>query len=299
MTAWSRRRFVVARDIPEPLRLGIFREPGKPYKALIRFSNARNLDDRDKGGQGMAIKLFDPPAPGETPVSVQDFVLFNAPAFFVGDPIQYVEFEDATLRAYGKNKPDEKLNLLASTFLNYYCRHPHHFLNLVGTQKVVKDVLALDFHSVTPYSLGKAAVKYKASPLSGAINPVAESADMLKAAMQAALDDHPVEFDFQVQTQADPTSMPIEDASVKWDEAVSKPLKVATITIRAKQKFDTEQRREYADQSAFTPWHTLPEHKPLGGINRVRQELYESLSEFRHDLNKAPRREPTWPPPGE
>jgi hypothetical protein len=46
----------------------------------------------------------------------QDFVLFDAPVFFVGTPIEYVQFEEATLRAYGKSK----LGTLATTFLNYY-----------------------------------------------------------------------------------------------------------------------------------------------------------------------------------
>jgi len=290
--------FVVDQAIPEPLKVGIFREPGKTYKALIRFSNARNPDDRDKGGQGMAIKLFDVPAAGEPPASIQDFILFDAPAFFVGNPIQYVEFEDATLRALGKTKVDTKLNLLASTFLNYYWRHPRHLLNLVGTQQVVKDALAIDYHSVTPYALGKSAVKYKARHGTEA-SPVADSEDMLREAMKAALAHHPVEFSFQVQLQGDPASMPIEDAAVRWDEDASMPITVAKITIKAGQDFDTAERRDYAEQSSFTPWHGLPEHKPLGGINHARREIYESLSEFRHDLNKGSRREPTWPPPGD
>jgi hypothetical protein len=34
----------------------------------------------------------------------QDFVFFDSPVFFVGIPMQYVEFEKATLRAYGQSK---------------------------------------------------------------------------------------------------------------------------------------------------------------------------------------------------
>jgi hypothetical protein len=43
---------------------------------------------------------------------------------------------------------------------------------------------------------------------------------------------------------------------------------------------------------SFTPWHALPEHEPLGGINRVRRAVHESLSDFRHALNLVPREEP-------
>ena len=48
-----------------------------------------------------------------------------------------------------------------------------------------------------------------------------------------------------------------------------------------------------AEQISYTPWHALPEHAPLGGVNRVRRVVYESISRLRHELNGVPRREPT------
>ena len=144
-------KFIVAADIPEEMRVGVFKEPGKTYDAWVRFSNARNPDDRDRGGHGMAIKLLNVPTGIESQSTTQDFVLFDTPVFFVGNPIQYVEFEEATLRAYGKSK----LGTLATTFLNYYWRHPRQFLNLLRTQRGdVTDPLAIRYWSVTPYRLG-------------------------------------------------------------------------------------------------------------------------------------------------
>ena len=68
----------------------------------------------------------------------------------LGNPIQYVEFEEATLRAYGKSK----LGTLATTFPNYYWRHPRQFLNLLRTQRGdVTDPLAIRYWSVRPYRL--------------------------------------------------------------------------------------------------------------------------------------------------
>jgi hypothetical protein len=32
---------------------------------------------------------------------------------------------------------------------------------------------------------------------------------------------------------------------------------------------------------AFSPWHARPEHRPLGGMNRARKEIYRVMSEFR------------------
>src|SRR5438093_8357059 len=50
--------FIVEPDLPETLRHGLFREP-KTYRALVRFSNGRQQDDRAGDAHGMAVKLLD------------------------------------------------------------------------------------------------------------------------------------------------------------------------------------------------------------------------------------------------
>lgn len=99
-------------------------------------------------------------------------------------------------------------------------------------------------------------------------------------------------FDFMVQFQSDPYSMPIEDSGVAWDEAVSPFIKVATLNI-GRQDFDSAKQREFGDNLSFNPWHCLPEHRPLGGINRARRQVYVALSAFRHKRNAVISREPT------
>lgn len=274
-----RAELTVADDLPKDLRVGLFATPGRPYKALVRFSNARNTDDQEKGGHGMAIKLTE----DDGATTTQDFVLFDAPAFFVGDPLQYVEFEEATLRGFGRSKPAT----LATLFLDYYAWHPRHFLNLVKTQRGdVTDPLAIRYWSVTPYSLGGKPVKYTVRPAAEAGPAVVpRSADMLREAMKAHLAARDAIFEFQIQTQTDAASMPVEDPTRAWDEAASPPRTVARLTIPSGQVFDTDERKRLAEHLEFTPWHTLPEHEPLGGINRVRKAVYDSLAEFRRDLN--------------
>lgn len=177
-----RANFTIARDVPQELQAGVFREPGKTFQVLVRFSNARNPDDQDRGGHGMAIKLLKVSGASESP-STQDFVLFDAPVFFVGNPIQYVEFEVATLRAYGRSK----LGTLATTFLGYYWKHPHQFLNLLKTQRGdVINPLVIPYWSVTPYQLRASAVKYSVRPVADGVAPVVveRSKNMLREAMK-------------------------------------------------------------------------------------------------------------------
>ncbi len=287
-------KFIVADNLPTELRLGVFKEPGRSYDAWIRFSNARNLDDRDPGGHGMAIKLLNVSAGAGAPDTTQDFVLFDAPVFFVGNPLQYVVFEEASLRALGRSASGTKLTVL----LNYYWRHWKQLGNLTKAQRSdVIDPLALRYWSITPYRLGEATVKYSALPVGACATAVTveRSKDMLRQAINVHLDRNDVEFlefEFQVQTQTDPVAMPIEDPTRLWDETISPFVTVGRLRIPTRQAFDTTERDRFAENLSFTPWHALPEHEPLGGINRVRRAVYESLSDFRHALNRVPREEP-------
>ena len=85
--------------------------------------------------------------------------------------------------------------------------------------------------------------------------------------------------------------MPIEDPRVEWPETMSPFRKLATIRI-LQQDCDSSRQAIYGDNLSFTPWHALPEHRPLGGINRARKVIYEAISRRRHEHNREPRTEP-------
>ena len=38
---------------------------------------------------------------------------------------------------------------------------------------------------------------------------------------------------------------------------------------------------------------SITEHRPLGGINRIRKSVYLGISKYRHEANGVPRKEPT------
>jgi hypothetical protein len=78
---------------------------------------------------------------------------------------------------------------------------------------------------------------------------------------------------------------------VAWDPELSPYIKVATLRIPS-QICDFPKRMVFCENLSFNPWRTLPEHQPLGGINRARRQVYPAISEFRHRRNVAPMREP-------
>ena len=74
-------------------------------------------------------------------------------------------------------------------------------------------------------------------------------------------------FDFYIQRYVDDRT-PIEDSKVEWQESISKPQHVAKIIILS-QELMSRERGILCENLSFNPWHCLPEHKPLGAVNRV------------------------------
>jgi hypothetical protein len=92
-------------------------------------------------------------------------------------------------------------------------------------------------------------------------------------------------FALQVQLQDSAQYMPIEDPSVEWDEALAPFITAANIRVPA-QDFDSLEQNLFCDNLSFNPWQALPEHRPLGGINRLRKSVYEAVSVYRHARNQ-------------
>jgi hypothetical protein len=160
--------------------------------------------------------------------------------------------------------------------------------------KCFANPLQIRYFSTTPYLFGSRAVKYSATPHVTQADKIPSNPDpdYLRLAMIRQLERGDAVFDFAVQFQTDPDAMPIEDPGKEWSEADSPFRKLATIRI-FKQDFDSDKQREFGENLSYSPWHALPEHRPLGGVNRARKVIYAFISTFRHQYNNAPRKEPT------
>jgi hypothetical protein len=146
---------------------------------------------------------------------------------------------------------------------------------------------------VVPYLFGSQAVKYIAIPRVTKLDslPDAPTPNFLRERLVEDLAKGDAVFDFCVQFQRDEACMPLDDPFRIWSLELSPPRKVATLRI-LQQEFDTDAIRTYGENLSFTPWHCLPEHHPLGALNRARKVVYDTLSIYRHERNKVARREP-------
>jgi hypothetical protein len=268
-------------DLPPALRAGVFAAP-RTWQAWIRFSNGSEKPQPDSvgDGRGMAIKLMDVEG---SPSTTQDFVMINHPVFFVRNAADYVDLETAS----------------SQTRFFFPSLNPFRFrlhelmaaLALAGQK--VQNPLSLRYWSATPYRLGGDACKYSARP-AGAPSPftATDTPNFLHDNLARHLAGAGASFDFMVQPRTRAGAMPIEDPTIIWNEAAAPFTPVASITIPP-QSFDSPPEQAFCENLSFTPWHCLGAHQPLGGINRVRRTVYEHISRLRHELNDAPRVEPT------
>ena len=267
-------------DAPDDLAVGLFAEPAV-YPTWIRFANASAGPDTEEDFRGMSLKVMGVDGPKLLGDGwSQDFVLNSHPALFVGTPEDFAEFIDEGRIMF---------------FFNPFDLHLRELRIAMAGRRNHAGHLAIPYWSTTPYRHGAGkVVKYSARPCGGVTADDEEnpSEGYLRDAMRGQLASGGACFDFMVQLQADPEAMPIEDASVEWDESESPFRKVATIDIPP-QQFESAAQMEFCENLAFNPWHSLPEHRPLGGLNRVRRELYDELARFRHERNKVRYSEPT------
>ncbi|UHC20418.1 catalase family protein (plasmid) [Methylobacterium currus] len=273
-----RAEFQVLEGLAPELRIGIFAEPRR-YAAVIRFSNGAGVMAPDKQGdsRGMAIKLLDVAG---SPSGTQDFVLVDHSTFVIRNVADYRELQAAS--------PQWKFFL---PDWNPFRLRLHELLITLAIQRqVVKNPLSQRYWSMTPFAFGKVACKFSARP----VGPLSafqdtEAADFLRGNLENHLATESASFDFMVQLRTQPDAMPIEDPTIDWREAVAPFRTLARITIPPQPLGEAD----FCENLSFTPWHGLPAHRPLGGLNRARREVYEAISRLRHTMNAKPRREPT------
>jgi hypothetical protein len=262
--------FIVPDGLAEHLRVGLFASAGT-YRAFIRFANAASATDRESDVRGMSVRLFDVPGANLTEgATVQDFVLNSHPVMVAPDTKAFM----ALLRALDAGRFRAALHLAT---------RPRQLRIAAAARDRPSCHLDITYWSTTPYLFGPGrAVKYIARPASGraSTKPKSLTDTYLSDALKTRLAEGDACFDFLVQFQTDPVRMPVEDASVEWEEGASPYVPVARIRIPA-QRFDAPDQLEACERTAFNPWNALREHRPLGNMNRARRRIYPALAGLR------------------
>lgn len=269
-----RGQLQVNKQLSPQLAQGLFAEAAS-FDAILRFASATQFDDEEKDFRGLSIKVLG--VEGDTPwgtPGTQDFLYNSHPGLFAATPGDFLSFVEATR--------DDKI---WRYFIN-----PAHWYSLgpiLRGRDTTDDLFSIRYFSTTAFRHGDTgtAVKHavRQCPETAMDTRVDKGKDFLSKAMAARLAQGPVCLEMMVQFQTDPGSMPVENASIVWDEEASPFQSLATITI-PDQDFQAEQ--DACEAMSFNPWQALEAHRPLGGINRVRRAVYEEAAEFRAEENQ-------------
>jgi hypothetical protein len=282
----------ILEHLPDSLAKGIF-VPGQTYQAWIRFSNGSSDPTRadiERDARGMAIKILGVPGrkllEDEDQAMTQDFIMINHPVFFATDPARYRSFMQDSDSDHSYRKLLIPFDLGAKGTR----------IALETRSSRISNPLQARYWSMVPYQLGigadRQAVKYSARACSATVDPMPHkpSHDFLRDALRNTLQGGEACMEFLVQPRTS-GSMDVEDSRIEWKEAQAPFYPVATIHI-PQQIFDTPEQNSFCENLSFTPWHALPEHKPLGVTNRLRKVIYDHISRVRHEMNETPRQEP-------
>ena len=288
----AKAEFRVAADLPPELAQGLFGRPAV-YSAVVRFSNSAPWVQRDAvpDGRGLAIQVED--VPGErvplasTSTATQDFVMVNQSTFIVRNVKDYLRLEEARLEAR-----DQPLRLGAALAAKAWKTSTRPWRGALAAARVASQPpghpASYTYFSMVPIRYGQYVAKYRVRPSNAVPESSLRSAakallhrDAMRRLLIASLARQALEFEVQVQLRTSDASMPIEDATVQWPERES-PYRTVAHLILPRQDLSRPEDAERFDGRSFHVWNALLEHRPLGGINRVRRSVYPVSAAWRN-----------------
>ena len=291
--------------LPPQLAQGLFARPGTyPVGAAYlhhprrhpgrQHHRAARAGGQGHGGGGRAASGFES-------ATTQDFLLVNSPSFAVPNARMFLA--SLKLLAATTDQP-QILKKVVSTVL----RGAESVVEAFGGESVTLKTLGgtpqthplgETFYTQTAFRYGDYIAKFSVAPaskeltaLTGRILGASGDPNLLRGTVTEFFKRHSGTWEVRVQLCTDLEAMPIEDASVTWPEDRSPYVTVARITAPAQTGWSEERSHVVDDGFAFSPWHGLAAHRPLGSLNRTRKPSYEMSADFRAEHNGCPIHEP-------
>jgi catalase len=295
--------FRVLPNLPSELAQGLF-HIDHTYPAVVHFSNSASQQQPDwlPDGRGMSIKLLGVDGdrlPGDAAAGkTQDFVMINHPVFFARNVKEFRRLEQVLVDAN-----DQPLATLQGMLTGGDWNPLHwHWSEAITALRIAGHIPAhpasYTYFSMAPIRFGKYIAKYRVQPTGDRpdswldlVTKLGTDADGLHLMLAETLRTQQVLFEFQVQLRTSDETMPIEDATVEWPESES-PYRTVALFLIPRQDIAPLQNNDRFKHLAFNVWHALADHRPLGGINRLRREAYRISSSWRRQAAEIAPREP-------
>ncbi|WP_137898961.1 catalase family protein [Sphingomonas sp. 2SG] len=290
--------------LPPELAQGLFASAGT-HKVLLRLStNAGDiLPDAISLPRGVAMKVFDvegtrlPGAEG----NAQDFVMVNGTVFQAKTADKFLG--NLKLLAKTTDRLEGTKKVLSSVLQGVRAT-----LETVGVESAAlnslggapnAEPLGETYYSVTPFRYGDYIAKFSLKPiapemtaLTGKTIDVDGREDAIRDEVRSEMRTIDAAWEFRVQLCRDLDRQPIEDPTVEWDEDEAPFHRVGIVRAAAQESWSEDNVRAINEESRFSIWTGLDAHRPLGNINRARNEPYRHSADFRARVNGCPYHEP-------
>jgi catalase len=270
--------------------------PGSRYKVIARFSNADprgSSSDATPDSRGLAIKIYDVrgdrvlPAGIDPERSEQVFSFNNTDRFFADDALRYRDFMNIAL--FGSSNFSEAATKYVIEVVKGIHLLTANRIRLAFTgirDAKISNVLGLNYFSISAHQHGRGtsapSVKYAMFPCEGAWYDPAEidskNPFFLRKNLQTHMKLRGACFVFAVQRNPE-KRLGVEDLTQPWDASL------APFETIAKVHFPPQELTDAAtcERETFNPWTSIEEHRPLGGINRMR------LGSYLHSIQRRQR----------
>jgi hypothetical protein len=291
--------------LPPQLAQGLFAKAGE-YDVAMRFSTLPGdvLDDHVSTPRGLAVKIIGVEGarlPCSENDTTQDFVLVNGPAFAAPNAEAFLgnlkTLAATTDRVEGLKRVVSAVARATEAVLEAFGHKSPLVLTLGG--QPLTNILGETFYSQAPILYGDYIAKIAVVPVSDRLTALtgqhldmAGKPNALRQAVEEFFDLDSAEWEIRAQLCTDLQTMPIEDASVIWPEDQSPYVAVARISVPSQNSWSREGIAAIDEGMAFSPWHGLAAHRPLGSVMRARNDTYASSAEFRASRNGCPIHEP-------
>jgi hypothetical protein len=287
-------------NLPPVLAQGLFAQPGT-YPVVMRFSTSPGdlIADSISTPRGVAIKItgLNGSAVPDESAGTQDFIMIDGPAFLAPTPKKFLSslksLAGTTDKAEGAKKILSAALRGAESVLEAFGGESGTIRALGGHP--ITHPLGETYFTQTPFRYGDYIAKFALTPVSHELTELTDAHvdlngddDGLRAALVEFFATHLGEWDLAVQLCTDLEIMPVEDPSVPWPMDKSPYVPVGRIRSEPQQAWSAERAKEIDEGLAFSPWHCLPAHQPLGGINRARKPAYDFSSSFRGARSGCP-----------
>lgn len=227
--------------------------------------------------------------------------MINSPVFPSGNIARFLP-EQLLQEKVVVSAPEEAQQLLGITARVINAVTQKVGINLyptaLGITQPETHILGETYYTSAALRYGDYLAKLSAVPVSASLQPLRgkriemQNASTLRDLIVEFFREQSAEYELRAQLCTNLETMPIEDTSIQWSEQDSPYQTIASITIGMQEAYSPA-RQVYVDEVlSFNPWHTIAAHQPLGSIQRVRKQVYEASSRYRHEMNQQPKIEP-------